>query len=94
MTQPNAGEVAARDLRAEQAKEYGQYVAVQDIHVGFALAYRAGDPVPASNVDAHDYLSQGMVAKVGTKAAEQATPTAAAASTPSATAGGAKKGDS
>lgn len=88
MTQPNAGEVAARDLRAEQAKEYGQYVAAQDIHVGYALAYRAGDPVPASNVNANGYLVDGLVAKVGVNRAEQAAPTAAPAPAAST-----KKGD-
>jgi hypothetical protein len=74
MTQPTpAPDAAARDLMAEQAKEYGQYVATQDIYVGVALAYRQGDPVPASNVERHGYDKNQQVAKVGTKAAGAAT---------------------
>lgn len=74
MTQP-VGDAAARQLRAEQEKEYGQYVAKDDIYVGTALAYRAGDPVPASNVEAHGYDKNGLVAKTGTKAAAAVTGT-------------------
>lgn len=63
-------DAAARDMIAAQTKEYGTYVATQDIFVGFALAHRAGDPVPVSNVEAHGYDKNGMVAKTGTKAAD------------------------
>jgi hypothetical protein len=74
MTQPTpAPDAAARDLMAAQAEEYGTYVATQDIHVGLALAYRAGDPVPVSNVKIHGYDKIGWVAKTGTKAAAAAT---------------------
>lgn len=75
MTQPSppAPDAAARDLMAAQTKEYNTYVATQDIYVGVALAYRAGDPVPVSNVEAHGYAQNNMVAKVGTKAASEAT---------------------
>lgn len=45
-------------------KEYGQFVAVQDIPVGLALAYRAGDAVPASNVEAHGYEAAGLVERI------------------------------
>jgi hypothetical protein len=70
MTQPTpAPDAAARDLIAEQQKEYGTYVAKQDIYVGVALAYRSGDPVPVSNVQAHGYDKNDMVVKAGTKAA-------------------------
>lgn len=74
MTQPSpAPDAAARDLIAAQSKEYGTYVATQDIYVGVALAYRAGDPVPVSNVEAHGYDKNGLVAKSGTKAAAEVT---------------------
>jgi hypothetical protein len=76
MTQPTVPapvpDAAARDLIAAQTKEYGTYVATQDIYVGVALAYRAGDAVPASNVEAHGYDKNGLVAKTGTKAADAA----------------------
>lgn len=83
MTQPSPPlDAAARDLIAAQAKEYGTYVAAQDIYIGLALAYRAGDPVPVSNVETHGYDKNGLVAKTGTKAASAATgaTTSAAAS--------------
>lgn len=75
MTQPTptAPDAAARDLMAAQAKEYSTYVATQDIYIGTALAYRAGDPVPVSNVERHGYDKNNQVAKIGTKAAMQAT---------------------
>ncbi len=73
MTQPTpAPDAAARDLIAAQSKEYGQYVATQDIYIGNALAYREGDPVPASNVSLHGYDKNNQVAKTGTKAASAA----------------------
>lgn len=53
--------------------EYSQYVATRDIYHDGGLAYRAGDPVPASNVKAHNYAENGLVAKPGTKAAAAAT---------------------
>ena len=49
---------------AAQVQEYGQWVAAEDISVGYALAYRKGDPVPASNVALHKYDEQGLVEKV------------------------------
>ncbi|MDR7278934.1 hypothetical protein [Catenuloplanes atrovinosus] len=83
MTQPTgatptapAPDAAAREHLAEQAKEYGTYVATTDIYVGMALAYREGDPVPVSNVEAHGYEKNGLVAKTGTKAAAVAAGTA------------------
>ena len=45
-------------------KEYGQWVANQDIPHGTVLAYRAGDPVPASNVELHGYDRAGLVDRV------------------------------
>lgn len=61
----------AEDALAASEKEYGQYVAAQQIFVGTALAYNAGDPIPASNVERHGYAANGLAIKVGTKAAEE-----------------------
>lgn len=58
----------AEDAVAAQRKEYGQYVAKEPIHHGYALAYNAGDPVPASNVAQHKYEELGLVVKTGSKA--------------------------
>lgn len=65
------------DFQAEQAKDWGTYVAVAQIFVGNALAYNPGDPVPASNVELHGYAEDGLVAKRNTKAAAAATDSAA-----------------
>jgi hypothetical protein len=52
--------------------EYGQFVATGVIDIGVARAFNAGDAVPASTVKAHpEWVSGKLVAKVGTKAAEQ-----------------------
>jgi hypothetical protein len=61
---------AVAQHRAKVTHEYGQFVAVAPIDFGNARAYNVGDPVPASNVSAYGYLERGLVAKVGTKAAE------------------------
>ena len=58
----------AEDAMAANRKEYGQYVAAEAIHFGTALAYNAGDAVPADNVTRHKYLETGQVVKVGSKA--------------------------
>ena len=58
--------------REAQAREYGTYVATEQIYVGAALAYNVGDAVPVSNVDAHGYDALGVVAKSTTKAAAKA----------------------
>jgi hypothetical protein len=50
-----------------------QYVALVAIDHGNARAYNPGDPVPAANVKLHGY-GKDQVAKVGTKAADEATP--------------------
>lgn len=39
------------DLRAAQAKEYGQYVATKAIDIGGARAFNVGHAVPASHVE-------------------------------------------
>lgn len=55
----------ASELRkAEQLVEYGTYRATRDIRVGTALAYKAGEPVPVSNVEKHGYLDAGLVSRV------------------------------
>lgn len=59
-----------RAYREAVVSEYSQFVAVEAIDFGNARAYNVGDPVPASNVAAYGYLERGVVAKVGTKAAE------------------------
>ncbi len=50
-------------------EDYAQYVAVVPIYFDGALAYLVGDPVPATNVKAHDYEANGLVKKASTKAA-------------------------
>lgn len=40
----------AEELRAAQEAEYGTYVAKEQIKIGGALAFNAGDPVPVSHV--------------------------------------------
>ena len=39
------------DYRKEQADEYGEFVALEQIYWNGALAYNPGDPVPKSNVE-------------------------------------------
>jgi hypothetical protein len=65
-TSPITAELA--DQIELQRKEYGQYVAAQQIFVGTALAYNAGDAVPISNAERLGYVEDGAVVKVGTKA--------------------------
>ncbi len=52
--------------------DYSQYVAVVPIYFDGVLAYRIGDAVPATNVKRHDYETNGLVKKAGTKAAAAA----------------------
>ena len=64
----------ALQRRADQAVEYGTYVATMDIPVPFGtvLAYTKGSPVPVSNVERWDYdmeenyVGEVCVAEVGT----------------------------
>lgn len=71
-TAPVVTTVAAEDRRAEQIKEWDTFVATAPIDFDLVRAYNVGDPVPASNVERHGYLEAGLVARVGTIAAEQA----------------------
>ena len=41
----------AEELRALQSKEYGQYVAVENIYIDGGLAFTPGHAVPAGHVD-------------------------------------------
>jgi len=61
---------AVEEYRAAVADEYGTYVAVEAIDFDGARAYNVGDPVPVTNVERYSYLDRGLVAKIGTKAAE------------------------
>lgn len=47
--------------KQNQEAEYQKWVATQDIYAGLALAYREGDPVPVSNVEAQGYDKNGLV---------------------------------
>lgn len=68
MTQPDFA--AAEELRQAQAKEYGQWVAVEPIDIGGARAFNPGDPVPVSHVE------RGVVAKSQVVGASTKTATA------------------
>lgn len=46
MTTPTSAE----ELRQEQAREYGQYVAAEVVFIDGVRAFNQGDPVPASHV--------------------------------------------
>lgn len=49
------------ELRQAQQDEYNTWVAKVDIPHGAVLAYRAGDPVPASNVERWKYDKYDVV---------------------------------
>ncbi len=53
--------------RKEIREDYAQYVATEDIYYDGAVAYRVGDPVPASNVKRHGYDESGVVERAGEK---------------------------
>jgi hypothetical protein len=56
-------DAALEEYRKAQAEEYGTWIAAEPINAGTALAYNAGDPVPASNVDRLGYADDGRVVK-------------------------------
>lgn len=64
---------------AALAKEYGQYVATEPIHIDGVLAFTPGHQVPASHVE-RGVVSKEQVAKAGTKAADVAPAAAPTAS--------------
>lgn len=68
-------QLTAEDAEAARTAEYGVYVATEDIRIDGALAFRTGDPVPASHVD-RGVVVKEQVAKSSTKAAQAAVQTA------------------
>lgn len=69
-----------QEYKAEQLDEYGTFVAVAPIFHRGARAYNKGDAVPVSNVTAHKYDAEGLVAKVTSKAGQDVIRAAHAAS--------------
>lgn len=65
VTSPITAELS--DFIARQKKEYGMYVASQQIYSGLALAYNPGDAIPIENCERLGYLEEGLAVKVGTK---------------------------
>jgi hypothetical protein len=61
MTDPFDGDVEVAELYAAQVREWSKWEAREDIHAGAALAYAAGHPVPAANVERHGYAQAGRV---------------------------------
>lgn len=57
---------AVTERRAEQAKEYGQYVATEQIYVDGALAFNPGDPVPAGHVKRYEMTKHKLVRRTDT----------------------------
>lgn len=70
-TPPLASPQETADFRSAQVKEWTTWVAVQPITHNGALAYNPGDSVPAANVEKYGYATDGLVAKQGTKAANE-----------------------
>lgn len=63
----------ADDYEAQQAAEWGKYVATEVIYIGGARAFNPGDPVPASHVDREDPpVRKEQVVGAKTKAAAAA----------------------
>ena len=60
-------EKTVEQYRAEQAAEWGTYVASEVININGARAFNVGDPVPVSHVEAGVVTSE-QVAKTTTKA--------------------------
>lgn len=60
------------ELAAEQAREYGTYLAKEPINIGTARAFNVGDPVPVSHVK-RGIVSEDAVVKRSTKAGAAAS---------------------
>lgn len=76
MAQPiRPGDQALAEYQAAVAKEYGEWVAAEDIYAGTALAYTRGMPVPISNVELHGYdkTDPPQVVKRNSKAGREIT---------------------
>ncbi len=65
--------LTAEEYLAAVDKEWSQFVAIEPIYHGNALAAMPGQPVPASNVAQYGYLEKKLVARVTTKAAAAVT---------------------
>jgi len=52
---------SVEDYAAQQAAEWGTYVATTAIFHNGVRACNPGDPVPVSNVEQYGYLEQGLV---------------------------------
>lgn len=64
-TTPQSKSLKAYEKRAEEElAEYSTFVATSDIKFNGAPAYRAGQPVPVSNVEKYRYDEQGLVKRV------------------------------
>jgi hypothetical protein len=59
---PEAVARTAEELRAAQEKEYGKFVAAEQIFIGGALAYNPGHAVPISAVSDTGPVYPGQVA--------------------------------
>jgi hypothetical protein len=70
MTEPDPF-AEAKELREQQRKEYGTYVAVTAIDILGARAFNPGDPVPVSHVEGN-VVASTQVARTTTKAAAAA----------------------
>lgn len=66
----------AEDFAAQQAAEYGEYVAVEVISIDGVRAFNPGDQVPKSHVTS-GVVDKSQVARTNTKAAEAVTGTEA-----------------
>lgn len=73
MVQPTAPKTLEQ-YQAEQAREYGEWVATRAIDVNGARAFNRGDPVPSSHVAA-GLVPESAVARSTTKAARAAADT-------------------
>lgn len=85
---PGTAGLTVNPLLSEEAQahqqalydDWTQWIAAVDISDPFGgsvLAYRAGDPVPASNVKRWQYDQAGLVHKASTKAGQAAADAAA-----------------
>jgi hypothetical protein len=57
---------SVEEYKAAQQAEWGQYVAAEAIDLQGARAFNAGDPVPASHVEAGT-VAKSQVTRVATK---------------------------
>lgn len=60
-------EMTVEQFQKAQEAEYSAYVATEQIHIGGALAFNVGDPVPKGHVD-RGVVDKTQVAKPESKA--------------------------